>query len=58
MIKFINYRKELPNASSNCWDRLFYFEKRWRGKLWYIGVKHFCIVIDLRKNWIMDMKSL
>lgn len=55
-IKFVNFKKEYPGKNlGNAFKRWFYIERLWSGKIINIGVKHWMINIDLRKNWIDDM---
>ena len=57
-ITFINYYKEMPGLkSTNAFTRWLYCEKRWSGNIIYIGIKHWCLEFDFRKNWLNDMKA-
>jgi len=49
-ISYVNFKKEFPAVRKGVcsFDRWFYFERRWSGKIINIGVKHHQITIDLR----------
>lgn len=52
-IQFVNFLKQYPQ-SKDCWKEWFSIQKYWKGKIINIHIKHFCIVLDFRKNWIKD----
>lgn len=53
-ISYCNYRKQYPNIGP-CFADWFYIRKYWSGKLIHIGIKHHCVVLDLRGDWVSDM---
>ena len=54
-VKFMNWRKESPKASKTCWSSWFSFDRFWYGKLWYINIKHYGVVLDFRYSPWDDM---
>jgi len=54
-VEYVNYRKEFPTMPKNTFVRWFYFERFWAGKLWNVGVKHHCIILDFRTDVLGDM---
>ncbi len=50
-------RKKFPTSGFSCWSSWFNVTRYWSGKLIYISIKHFVISIDLRKDWVKDMKQ-
>ena len=53
-VSYCNFRKQFPNLG-NCFNRWFYFERRWSGRIWNIGIKHRQITLDFRLSWLDDM---
>lgn len=53
-IEYVNYRKEFPTMGQTH-QQWFSFERYWSGKLWHIGVKHHCLILDFRTDVIGDM---
>jgi len=41
--------------SDTAFQRWFYISRFWSGKIIYIGIKHWCISLDFRVNWIRDL---
>jgi hypothetical protein len=56
-IQFTNYRKEFPNMSENCMKQLLSVNRYWSGGIIVIGIKHYSISLDFRKDWIADFKN-
>jgi hypothetical protein len=54
-INYTNFRKEYGICGAMAFKRWFYFERFWSGKIINIGIKHFHVSFDFRKNWLMDM---
>jgi len=42
---------------ADCWKKYPTFIKAWSNKLLYFNFWRFSLVLDLRKNWIKDMKG-
>jgi len=53
-IRFINYHKQFP-TSTGAFKRLFYINTRWGGDIINIGILHYAVSLDFRKNWLDDM---
>ena len=53
-IKIVNWTKEYENYVPKS---RFSFKRYWSGKLWYIGVSHYTLILDFRKNWMDDMRA-
>ncbi len=56
-IQITNMRKKFPTSGFSCWSSWFNVTRYWSGKLIDISIKHFVISIDLRKDWVKDMKQ-
>ena len=54
-VRYINYRKQFPNASAECWNRWLAIERFWGGKIILLCVRHHAIEFDFRRNWIADL---
>ena len=35
----------------------FYFERYWGGKILHFGLKNYVLVVDIRKDWLADMRG-
>ena len=55
IVRFINYRKSCPNSDSGCWTRWLRFDRYWSGRIWMLGIRHLCLELDWRRNWLQDM---
>lgn len=52
----INYHKNFPkHMRGGMWEKWFYFERMWGGRIWYFGVRHLAIELDFRRDWLYDM---
>jgi len=54
-VRFVNFKKEFPNAGVGCWQCWFLFERYWSNRIWHINVKHYSLILDFRSNWMLDM---
>ncbi len=55
-LRYTNMKKEFPNIR-DCFHNWFSFCRFWDGRLIKIGIKHHVLTIDLRRDWISDMKG-
>ena len=53
-VSYTNFHKQYPNCRG-AFNRWLYFERRWMGKIWQIGVKHHQVTLDFRLSWVDDM---
>jgi hypothetical protein len=55
-VRLINYHTNFPkHMRGGLWERWFYFERRWGGRIWYFGVRHLALELDFRRDWLYDM---
>lgn len=54
-VAFVNYRKRFPGISAQAFGQLFYIRSAWSGRLVFVGVKHFAIEFDFRRNWLAEL---
>lgn len=49
-VRYTNFKKEFPAVREGriAFQKWFYFERMWGGKLIYISVKHHQITLDFR----------
>jgi len=55
-IHYTNFRKLYPQTKAFS-TRWFHFNRFWGGKLITIGFLWHVLKIDLRKDWVKDMKD-
>lgn len=53
--RYVNYKREFPEAANHCWRAWFAVHRYWGGKIINIHVRHHCIVLDFRRDWVRDM---
>ena len=51
-ISYVNFKKEFPVVRNRVavFDKWFYYDKFWGGKIINVGIKHHQITIDFRSN--------
>lgn len=54
-INYTNFRKHFPNSDNRCYDEWFSIHKVWSWRVIGIFIKHHCLTLDFRKNWVKDM---
>ena len=56
-ITYTNFKKEFAavRVGKCCFDKWFYFQRFWGGKLINIGIKHHQVTIDIRGDWTKDL---
>jgi hypothetical protein len=54
-VSWCNFRKLYPRKLDHVFKQWFYCERMWGGKIINIGVRHYQLTLDFRKNWLLDM---
>ena len=52
---YTNFKKAYPGMGEHAFTRWFYFNRRWSGGIWNVGIKYHQITLDFRLSPLDDM---
>ena len=53
--RLVDYKAGNPSACEGIFKSWFYVKLFWGGRLVFVGVRHWCLQLDFRRNWISDI---
>lgn len=53
-IHYHNYKKSFPNLG-DCFTKWIDIQRFWGGRIIYFHIKHYCLELDFRRDWVADM---